>query len=294
MDYLSRATLSNPAILWVACRWLEQAGSSSLPELSRALRPSVIVSGKNDQLVASLDVGKDIGIVGLEEKSKKYVLEPNYPDSSFSSYDRFITYLRTTLLEKAVHDIESEKRPSDLALGLAWLNTLDPMLPLGWTWNDGTETTVKNTGQMSSVIVNSDQWLPFRRWAIALGFGYEIKITSGKTSKFIADPTQALLGVLSGYEDSKLRAAEFINRLSNALPCLPSGTIGKYLRTLDVDIATRGDTTLCLQLGYVLEKLSKRGLITLIEADDARNRLSYSFGDQTKTFDYIELGKTNV
>ncbi|MDC1390755.1 hypothetical protein N8373_00315 [Gammaproteobacteria bacterium] len=289
MNYLSGVAASNPAILWLACRWLERGGSCTLTEINQALRPSAIVEGQGDQLRDSLDVGKDIGIIEFKEETKQYTLVPGYPDCSFASYKGFKAYLRSSLLDKAVNEIATDVRPSDVALGLAWLSTLDPLVPLGWTWNDGVEELVNNTGKMRSVISNQTQWTSFKRWAIALGMGYEIKIA--KNVKFQADPTEAILEVIGQHGRLKISAAEFIKLLSTKIPCLFPGPIMAYLKNLDVELSSRGDSSIGLQMGYVLEKLNKRGFITLKAADDSRDRVSYTWANREKTFDFVEFGE---
>src|SRR5690348_1006461 len=103
MNYLSGAeTQANVAVLWVVSRWLNQVGPSSFAELSAALRPSAIVGGADNALVAALSVGRHIRVLQAEENAGPWECGPRLAAASVVDHRSFRSSVREALLMQAV------------------------------------------------------------------------------------------------------------------------------------------------------------------------------------------------
>ena len=70
MNYLSGAeTSANVAVLWVVSRWLRQVGQGSYASLVASLRPAAVVKGEENAFLASLLVGRHIGVLKALDES---------------------------------------------------------------------------------------------------------------------------------------------------------------------------------------------------------------------------------
>jgi hypothetical protein len=294
MKYLSRAPQANVAILWVVMRWL-QKGPASYDDLTAAVRPAALVSPADDAFNATLVVAADIGLLGANGPNGEWrILEQGSVSAdAFERPDRFRSLVRRALLQRAVREHETGGEPSDVAVGLAWLCSLDPSRPLLWGWDGdgGPEQTIQKVG-LTDVIVNDTQWRAFRRWAIALGFaaaGNPAPPPSTPPQRLIPDPTAAIADCLPQMPRS-LSARVFVDALAAEVPAVDGGALEKVLQERGLLYEARADAALGPAVGHALERLQRRGALTLHKSDDAGQRVSYRVADQTRTFDFISIG----
>lgn len=289
MKYLSRATQANVGILLVAMRWLERTGPTDYEDLARALRPPAVAQETDGALRATLDVGRHIGLVAASD-SEVWNLVESDTRVSLERHDHFRAVVTNALLRRAVDDCDEGVEPSDVAIGLAWLCSLDPARPLPWGWDDGPETMVASVG-LREVINGVTQWRTFRRWATALGFA-TASLPRGSNRRsvdvLIPDPTTAIEDALPALPAAS-SAREFIESLAQRVPAIDTGRIEAHARRLGVRNDLRGEATLGPAVGGALERLARRGLLRLTQSADARNRVSYRVGDEVKTFDLVEV-----
>jgi hypothetical protein len=289
MNYLSGSeTQANVAVLWIVCRWLGANGPTSLPDLRAVLRPSGLVTGADDALRASLNVGVDIELLDLE--LDVYRLGADVQPAATGDHRTFRGVVRTHLLARAV---AAGKDASDVAVGLAWLLSMNPVKPPSLKWSE-TETWMIRDGLRDKYAFNETKWRAFRRWAVDLGLAVEIdpKRHSGP-SLLSPDPTSAVADALQGMPE-RLSARSFVDQLVGQLPCLDGGELEPILESIPVKsgrhYAERAGATVGPALGYALVRLERRGALRLIRADDASTRVSYILRGQTEVFDEVLIG----
>ena len=245
MKYLSRAPQANVAILWVVMRWL-QKGPASYDDLAVAVRPSALVSPADDAFNATLVVGADIGLLGADGSNGEWrILEQERVSAdAFESPDRFRSLVRRALLQRAVREHEAGGEASDVAVGLAWLSSLDPSRPLLWGWDGdgGPEQTIRKL-RLTDVIVNETQWRAFRRWAIALGFAVASNPAPPPNTplqRLIPDPTVAIADCLPQMPRS-LSARAFVDALAAEVPAVDGGALEMVLQERGLRYESRAD-----------------------------------------------------
>ena len=257
MKYLSRDTQANVSILLVVMRWLAASGPLAYADLASAVRPPSVSPEADNALRATLDVGKHVGLLEAQDPDGEWAIANGDAAAvvvSLRTHDSFRSLVRQALLDQAIKDLESGATPSDVALGLAWLCSLDPSRPLAWGWDDGPEATVGGAG-LGDVINGKTQWGAFRRWATALGFGTASRPARNRLHRLIPDPTVAIADGLSAMPPS-LSANEFVALLARRLPAIDAGALEAPLRDLGVRYEARGEATLGPATGHALEEAS--------------------------------------
>lgn len=290
MKYLSRATQANVAILLVAMRWLERRGATEYEELAASLRPSAVAQEADGALRATLDVGRHIGLVESSEQDGVWTLADLDLTAALARHDRFRALVCGALLGRAVADSDAGVEPSDVALGVTWLCSLDPARPLPWGWDDGPESMVASVG-LRDVINGVTQWRTFRRWATALGFATASQPrVAGRRSVdvLIPDPTVAIEDALPSVPPAT-SAREFVELLAQRVPAIDTGRLAASASELGVRYDARGEAMLGPAVGGALERLERRGRVQLTQSADARNRVSYRVGGQVRTFDLVTV-----
>lgn len=287
MNYLTGAeTQANVAVLWVVAKWLAIVDSASLDEMSRALRPAAVVPGADDALKASLSAGVDFRLLSLDSDGA-YRLGPSVTVEDTVDHRSFRSKVCRLLLSRAAEEVAAAGAPSDVAVALTWLLSLDPMRPPAWAW-DSTETWARRDGAIE-VIRNNTQWRVFRRWAIALGMA-EARSPDrlGGPQTISPDPSRAVADVL-GRLQSSMAADVFLQALVAELPCFDTGALESTAIGLGVPYSARAGATVGPALGYALARLDRRGLLRLVRLDDASSRVSYRVGGRTESFDRVDL-----
>jgi hypothetical protein len=287
MNYLAgEETQANVAILWVVSRWLNHVGASSFRDLTVALRPPSVVKGAENALLASLLVGRHIGILQAEVNDGPWSLGARLAPDAIDDHRRFRKAVREAVLHQAVEDAQQGRRPADVALGLTWLGSLDPTAPPAYGWNEGAELAVYGAG-LGGVIKNSDQWRAFRRWAIGLGMAVANNPRGG-VQVLVPDLTTAVLETLP---DLPVRstAPAFLEVLAGRLPAVDTGALQRTTVDLGLTNKARDESTIGPCLAYALRRLHRRGKLCLEKADDASHRVSYRTAAGVDTFDFVTL-----
>lgn len=295
MKYLGTAPLANVAIMRIAMRWLDHAGPTPPAELAASIRPATLTPGKADALDATMKVAVHIGLVDAEPKdgALRNVERPELAPA-LVDHRRFRSLVRTQVLQRAVTDVEAGAVPDDVPLALTWLCSLDPARPVPWTFNRDSERELAAEGMFREVIANSTQWNSFRRWAVALGLAASVT-ASVKRTVLVPDPTVAIEDVVGSLEGehpglNEISAKEFLEHVTRALPVLDSGALESSARAQGVRFLARGDAQVGPATGYALERLSRRGRITLKQRADAEGRVSYQAGRGLRSVDSVVIG----
>jgi hypothetical protein len=287
MDYLSGAeTQANIAVLWVVSRWLSRVGTVSSPELAVALRPRAVVTGAENALQAALTVGQHMGVLQYRDDLGQWCLGARVPTACVLDHHAFRVAVREALLAQAVEDATAGRQPSDVALGLTWLCSLDPARPVHWGWDENTQEATRKAG-LRKVINNSTQWNQFRRWAVGLGLAIGNAPRRG-VQVLIPDPTTAVAETLQSLP-SQNTAPMFLEKLAQRIPALDHGALERVVTELGVTYTARGDATVGPALAHALRRLESRGTLHLRKADDASHRVSYRIGVGTDSFDDVEI-----
>lgn len=287
MNYLTgSATQANVAVLWVVARWLARVEAARLDQLSAALRPASVVLGADDALRASLATGVDFDLFSLDADGR-YRLAESVTSADIGDHRSFRRIVCRLLLARAVAELECGRSPSDVALALAWLLSLDPMRPPAWGW-EHTETWAHRDGAIE-VVRNSTQWRVFRRWSIALGMAEARNPDRlGGPATLSPDPSRAVAAVLKRLPPS-MPGNAFLEALAVELPCLDTGALEPAATALGVPYSARSGATIGPALGYALTRLDRRGVLRLVRQDDASTRVSYRVSGRMDSFDRVEV-----
>ena len=287
MNYLTGAeTQANVAVLWVVAKWLAIVDSARFDQMSRALRPPAVVPGADDALRASLSAAVDFRLLSLDGDGV-YRLGPSLSAEDTTDHRSFRSIVCRLLLSRAVEEVDAAGAPSDVAVALTWLLSLDPMRPPAWGW-DATETWARRDGAIE-VIRNNTQWRVFRRWAIALGMAEARNPDRlGGPQTISPDPSRAVADVL-GRLQSSMPADAFLQALVTERPCFDTGALESRAIALGVPYSARAGATVGPALGYALARLDRRGLLRLVRLDDASSRVSYRVGGRTESFDRVDV-----
>jgi hypothetical protein len=294
MKYLAGTAQASVAILYPVCRWLSHRDRASFSDINAALRPAHLVGGEPDALLASLRVGRDIGLLDRSGSTRtsdqiaEWALqEParSQRDEWYAEPARFRVLTRRALLAKAVDDIAASETPSDVAVGLAWLLAQDPVRPLPQAYRDGPEGAL-NDQNMRPYITGPDQWRPFLRWAVALGCAEYSQI--GSRRLILLDPTAALAEELPPIPRAGISARAFYEAVIKELPVLDGGRISDFMREKRGEFADpRGDAMVGPAFSLALRRLQGQGVIDLHREADAGYRVSGVLHGQRWTFDRV-------
>lgn len=295
MRYLTTHNLASVAILYPVCRWLSDREEVSYGDMVRSLRPSSLVSGKDDALRASLTVARDIGLLdstgefptdALTVRCQLSELTRSQRDRWYSDPVKFRSLVRSALLAKAVDDVTSDKTPSDVAVGLAWLLAQDPARPPALAYRAGPGRAL-GAQRLDSFVSTEEQWRALLRWAQALGCA--TVASSSQASRFVLpDPTSAIREELPTIRPDGLTAAEFRDALVKSLPFLDGGRISDYMRSVRAPSADpRGDAMAGPAFSFALRRLQNRKVISLLQEADATYRVTCVLHGERWAFDRV-------
>lgn len=288
MNYLSGAeTQANVAVLWVVSRWLARVEESSFDALVSSLRPAAVVTGAENAFRASLLVGRHIGVLHALDESGPWSLGSRMPEGAVSDHRSFRRAVREALLTQAVDDVAVGEPPADVAIGLTWLCSLDPVSPPAWAWDGDTELAVRMAG-LDRVINNNTQWRAFRRWAVKLGLAVANDPPRGAARVLVPDPTAAVAETLARFP-ARATAPDFLATLAVHLPIIDTGALETVASALGVSYAARREATIGPSLAHALQRLDRRGVLSLTKAADASHRVSYRTASGTDTFDDVAI-----
>jgi hypothetical protein len=300
MKYLAGTAQASVAILYPICRWLACRDQAAYDAMDAALRPAHVVGGEADALLASLRVGRDIGLLDRSgsrrttDQAADWALQEqarSQRDGWYADPVRFRVLVRRALLAKAVDDITAGETPSDVAVGLAWLLALDPVRPLSWAYSDGPERAL-NDQNMRSYIAGPDQWRPFLRWAVALGCAEFSQV--GNRRLILLDPTAAVAEELPPIPRAGVLARVFYAAVTKELPVLDGGRISDFMREKRGEFADcRGDAMVGPAFSLALQRLQGQGVIDLHQEGDAGYRVHGMLHGQRWTFDRVTRRSEN-
>jgi hypothetical protein len=300
MKYLAGTVQASVTILYPVCRWLSGRNHVAFADIDAALRPSPVVRGEADALLASLRVGRDIGLfkrLGSEranDQATEWTLQESARAQSDDWYQdpvRFRVLVRRMLLAKAVDEITAGETPSDVAVGLAWLLAQDPVRPLPQNYSAGPERAL-TTQELDSYIATSEQWRALHRWATALGCAEYSQ--AGGRRLILPDPTAALGEELPSIPNTGMLAKDFYVAVTKELPILDGGWISNFMRKQRAACADpKGDAMVGPSFSLALKRLEFQGTINLLREDDADYRVNGVLHGRPWTFDRVTRGGGN-
>jgi hypothetical protein len=300
MKYLAGTAQASVAILYPVCRWLSLRDRTAYEVMDAALRPAHVVSGEADALLASLRVGRDIGLLDRSgstrtaDEAADWALQEqarSQRDEWYADPARFRVVVRRALLAKAVDDIAAGETPSDVAVGLAWLLAQEPIRPLPRAYGDGPERAL-NDQNMRPYIAGPNQWRPFLRWAVALGCAEFSQV--GSRRLVLPDPTAAVAEELPAIPRAGVPARDFYGAMNKELPVLDGGQISEFMRAKRGECADpRGDAMVGPAFSLALRRLQGQRVIDLHREADARYRVNGVLHRQRWTFDRVTRRSEN-
>jgi len=300
MKYLAGTAQASVAILYPVCRWLSGRDQAAFDVMDASLRPAHVVGGEADALLASLRVGRDIGLLDrlgstrtTDQAAAWALREPtrSQRDEWYADPVKFRVLVRRSLLAKAVDDIAAGEVPSDVAVGLAWLLAQDPVRPLSRAYGDGPERALKDQ-KLDSYISGPDQWRPFIRWAVGLGFAELSQV--GSRRLILPDPTVALAEELPPIPAAGVPARDFYAAVTKELPVLDGGRISEFMRAERAECADpRGDAMVGPAFSLALRRLERERVIGLRREADAGYRVNCVLHGQRWTFDRVTRRNEN-
>jgi hypothetical protein len=305
MKYLAGTAQASVAILYPVCRWLSGRDRAPFDVMNAALRPAPMVGGEADALLASLRVGRDIGLLDRSGGTRTTDQEADWTlqeqagsqrDEWYANPARFRVLVRRALLAKAIDDIAAGETPSDVAVGLAWLLAQDPVRPLARGYGDGPEKgrpeNLLNSQNMRPYITGPGQWRPFLRWAVALGCAGYSQV--GSRRLVLPDPTAALAEELPPIPHAGVPARAFYAAVTKELPVLDGGQISDFMRETRGEFADpRGDAMIGPAFSLALRRLQGQGVINLHREADAGYRVNGVLHGQRWTFDRVTRRSEN-
>jgi hypothetical protein len=289
VDYLKQHLLASLPALLVVTRYLaDQREGLAEAGLQRALQPRAMFNeatepqestGAHGALLASLEVGADIGLLtaeGARGPHRVWTLHGDHRDKvaacTSGGSGPFRSLILRLLGAHARAVAEDGQQPSDLARGLTWLLlTQNPLTPLAASWSDGPEAAF-NDAHLDKAVGNAEQWRAFRRWARSLGVATDAQANPGaRKARLIVDPAPAIRSVLP-LLPTRASAAQWLGRLRSELPVLGDTALAKYVNA---------DTTgVPAAVAFALQKLERAGHLELITSDDARDGMVLQIGTE--------------
>ncbi len=265
MDYLRGNAAASAMGIFVICKYLNSHSSGRTEgELRAALEvlraPQSDSEGAAAVLTASLAIGQGLGLIARESPSSPWCVTADLADALQRAEGRWAGFrgpLTQRIMEQGSDQIRETSEAPDLLRGLTWFMQLNPINPPTLSWEDGPYLLVKALN--FDAIERSDQWRPFRRWAVALGLArlsVKAKVLLPDASTAIADQIPHLPQAAS--------AAEWLRLLRKRLPVLGGSFMLEQLPSGGSDWA---DVPPGLVLGLL--KLEAGGILALEASDDA-------------------------
>ncbi|GAA5133964.1 protein DpdG [Pseudonocardia adelaidensis] len=290
MDYLKQHLLASVPALFVVTRYLADQ-REGFPEagLRRALQPRAMFNeatepeestGAHGALLASLEVGADIGLLaaeGARGPHRVWTLHGDHRDNVAACTSGGSGPFRSLVLRllggRARAAADEGQQPADLARALTWLLlTQNPLTPLAAMWSDGPEAAFDNA-HLDKAVDNPEQWRAFRRWARSLGVATDAQaVPAARKARMIVDPTPAIRSVLP-LLPVRASAAQWLGRLRFVLPVLGDPALAK---SVNADAAAVPAT-----VAFALQKLERTRHLELITSDDARDGIVLQLGTES-------------
>lgn len=287
MDYLRGNAPASAVGLYVICRYLSRIDGQPQSELQRSLqvlRPSgPSQTDTSAVLDTSLAVGLGIGILNHDQASSSWTVNSEMAAVLREDEDLW-TWFRGELVHRMMkHALDNtDGNVPDLILGLTWFLQVSPLKPLPTAWGAGTEGMVRSLGFES--VSRSEQWLPFQRWALSLGFARRSEQASAKV--LIPDTSTAINDQL-GHLPSASTAREWVKALQSRLP-----VAGAQALTDQLPKGGEGWSDLPQSLKLGLLKLEAAGVLALEPSDDARDVIAVGLGGSKRQVGRISVRRS--
>ncbi len=256
-----------PAVMYLVVRYLAAAPK----QRDRQDRVQALLAPA-DVSAESLDASIGAGVaVGLFERDGDELQLPGRLRPAAASQAMFTIELRRLCMAPAhaTGTIGSDTGARDLARALTWFLKQDAYgEPFSWNAKEraaSVEVLEARQVGVGKIFVNDVRWVPFVRWARALGFG------RSDGAGFVPDPTSAIEAALphvaSSLQGDRVDAPRFLEALASELPVLQLGAtrseVDAIARAAPSDPAFVDST-----LTHALVRLRSRGVLALeLQAD---------------------------
>jgi hypothetical protein len=279
VEYLRGNAPASAIGLYVICRYLSNAdGGQSENDLQRSLQvlrssdPSQ--AGMSAVLKASLTVGESLGVVTHDKMSSTWAADEEIASALGSDGDQWLWFRGELVHRMMLHalDQNDDGQVPDLILGLTWFLQLSPLKPLQTKWGAGTESKIQTLG--FEAVSRSEQWRPFQRWALSLGFARRSDQPNAKV--LIPDASTAIADQLS-HLPAASTARDWLAALHVRLPVAGA-------RVLIDRLPQGSDTWSELPPGVTmgLLKLEAAGVLALEPSDDAGDVIALGLGTSAR------------
>ncbi|MCP9274060.1 hypothetical protein [Mycolicibacterium arenosum] len=284
MNYLRGNATASAVGLYVICRYLSNfADGLSIAELQKALEMlrslDSAKTAKSAVLTASLNVGEGLDLLVQDKQSSIWTVDARIAAEMRTDADQWLWFrgeLAHRMMQHALSN--SEGTVPDLVLGLTWFLQTNPLSPLQTAWRP-TEKVVRDLGL--EAVARSEQWLPFQRWALALGFARRSDQPSARV--LIPDVSTAISDQLRHLPQSS-SAREWVDAMQKRLP-----VTGVTALTDNLPQGGDGWSPLPQSVMLGLLKLETAGALTLDPSDDARDVVAIGLGATSK-----QVGRISV
>lgn len=278
MDYLRGNATASAVGLYVICRYLSRfEGGQSISDLQRSLqvlRSSVPSQAETSAVLdSSLTVGQGLGVVSYDEAASTWTVDSEIAVAMRSDEDHWLWFRGELVHRMMRHALNNaDGKVPDLILGLTWFLQINPLNPLQTVWGAGTEAKIRALG--FEAVSRSQQWLPFQRWALALGFARRSEQSNAKV--LIPDASTAISDQLK-HLPAAGTAREWVTALQDRLP-----VVGAQVLTDRLPQGSDGWSNLPQSVMLGLLKLEANGVLALEPSDDARDVIAVGLGASSK------------
>lgn len=282
LEYLRGNAPASAVGLFVISRYLSKVGGQSAAELSTSLQilrnSTTSEADVSAVLEGSLAVGQELGVV-REAVASKWTVDEEIAEALRGDADQW-PWFRGELVNRMMrHAVVGGGDAPDLVLGLTWFLQTSPLTPLPTAWGGGTEAIVRRLS--FEAVSRSEQWLPFQRWALSLGFARRSDQPNAKV--LTPDASTAIRDQLGNLPDTGT-AREWVQALMKRLPVAGA-------QVLTDQLPKGGPIWAGLPQSVILGllKLEAQGFLVLESSDDARDVIAMGLGASTR-----QIGRISV
>ncbi|WP_026425208.1 hypothetical protein [Actinokineospora inagensis] len=286
MDFLKTHVRASAQALLIICRYLgARPEGRTVAQLQQDLQPEALVkqiSPKDSSLLPSLKIGEYLGMVIAGGDSTEVwspgpraeaALLVDTPGQTTAFYVAVLQAIGST----ALADLDSDNRPSDVAMGLTWLGSLDPYDRIAATAADA--DPVVQAAQMAAAIGNGTQWPQFTRWAKVLGL---VTATAGGRKSMLAPDCTRVLHHLLPALPREAEARRWIDEVHTQIPVLGPRLVAELPQPPDT-------TYVGGSLALALTKLDHTGKIKLVGTADATSSVIVRLGGHDRVVGHIQV-----
>ncbi|MGV9795277.1 hypothetical protein [Gordonia sp. NPDC003422] len=288
VDYLRGNLTASATGLFVICRHLS-GYENGRPEEDLRQSLQLLRSGADNSgpiLKDSLAVGQGIGLLGRDQASSNWHVEPHVGSLFHCEGDQWPAFrgdLLRKISEHGLGAVSGRENVPDLVRVMTLFMQADPLSPLDEDHGRGPEAWFEKLG--FDGVTNSTQWNSFKRWATSLGLAR--RSSSPKPGVVIPDATTAIADQLGALPASG-SAREWLASLRERLPILGSPALTSQLPSA----RAWDEVPPAVVLGLL--KLEKSGVLVLEPSDDASNVLSMGLGATLRQIGRIKVGSRSV